>query len=70
MVQIFGLLFFLTLMREENSEKMNIIIWRSKQLERKAWSTLSGEVKVMQHAIDEGNQLKTLSEGMGLCTTT
>ena len=55
----------LTLMRANNSRTVNVISWRSKMSDRKAWSTLSGEARVMQHAIDKAVHLKALSTELG-----
>ncbi len=55
----------LTLMRSKDTDAVNIISWKSKMSERKAWSTLSGEARVMQHAIDKAAHLKALSKELG-----
>ncbi len=55
------------IIREEKWENINVISWRSRQSERKAWSTLSGEARVMQHAIDKATHLnlKALADEIG-----
>ncbi len=55
----------LTLMRSKATVTVNIVSWRSKISERKAWSTLPGEARVMQHAIDKAAHLKALSIELG-----
>ena len=55
----------LTFMRAQDSQSVNIISWRSKKSQRKAWSTLSGEARVMQHAIGKATHLKASSAELG-----
>ena len=52
-------------LRNPNTDMVNVLSWRSRKAERRIWSTLAAETFVLQKAIDKAVYLKGLMKEMG-----
>ena len=56
-------------LRQEKTQKVNFIGWRSIKSDRKAWSTLAAETHAMQYVMDGEYGMKALLHELGLGNT-